>query len=131
MSAAGGSEIGAGRDAGVAQDVVEVWLDDADRLWRWRFLGRDGTTLLSNRSFPTHEEAATAASVAYPGVPVRERPAPGTRRPRGRRPAWLIGLVVVATILTAGLAMVVIAAVAAAALAAKLVRSRVRGVRRG
>ncbi len=130
------SATGTGRDTHFAPDVtrdrVEVWLDDEDRLWRWRFVGHDGTTLMANRSSPTRDEAMAAARVAYPGVPVREQatpPSPSRRRRRGR--AWLVGLLVAASVLTAGLVLVVLAAVAVAAVAAKRVRSRLGGMRRG
>ena len=50
-----------GAEGDAELDVVEVWRDDRDLLWRWRYLGHDGTDLLAHRSFPTREAAVEAA----------------------------------------------------------------------
>jgi ubiquinol-cytochrome c reductase cytochrome b subunit len=63
---------------------VEVW-EEEDGLWRWRYRDDEGVDLLSNESHLTRDEAIHAASVAYPGVPVRVKPPAraGARRRSG------------------------------------------------
>jgi hypothetical protein len=59
---------------------IDVW-PQADGLWRWRYRNvEERVDLLSNEGHPTLEHAVTAASTAYPGVPVIERRSvPGPR----------------------------------------------------
>ena len=52
---------------------IEVWRE-RDGFWRWRYRNDEGVDLLSNESHLTREEAVHSASVAYPGVPIVDRP---------------------------------------------------------
>ena len=102
----------------MTNDLIEVWRDDRDLLWRWRYLGHDGTDLLAHRSFPTREAAVEAAGIAYPGVPIRDRPEapPGPAHPV--RTAMII-LAVLVVLATAGIALLVFAAVFGTAVAVR------------
>jgi hypothetical protein len=71
---------------------IEVW-QERDGLWRWRYRNDDGVDLLSNESHLSREETVHSASVAYPGVPVDDRPPgpPGLGLGRTARVAALGG----------------------------------------
>jgi hypothetical protein len=94
--------------------VIEVGRG-GDGFWRWTYgESSDHQGLRSNRSYPTRGEALRAAALAYPGVPVAE---PRELDPWLLRRAWLM---LVASILTGGLALVFAAVTAAGRLAVRL-----------
>jgi hypothetical protein len=95
------------------QEAVEVhpWRDG---LWRWRYRNpADGVALSSNQSYASWGEAARAAAVSYPGVPVID-----SRGAAGSRVGMAVSGLTVAAILAAAL----IAVAGLFALAAILLR---------
>jgi predicted lysophospholipase L1 biosynthesis ABC-type transport system permease subunit len=74
---------------------VEVWRDSSGR-WRWRYLesigGDQVAEFRGNRTFPTREAAAKAATSAYPDVPLADRSSPASRRrnPGHQARRWLL-----------------------------------------
>lgn len=119
---------GAGRrstpfEPNVSMDVVEVWRDDRDLLWRWRYRGHDGTELVANRAHPSRESAVEAAGLAYPGVLIRDRPGPPPRATHRLRAAAVLLLVLLVGA-SAGVGLLLLAMLAAAVAA---VRARSRG----
>lgn len=82
---------------------------DRDGLWRWRFRSLPhGVLLEGNESYPDREDAVRAATVAYPGTPLLEPPAPDGAGPRWSRrrsaavAAVSLVMVVLLVVLTAG-----------------------------
>lgn len=58
----------------------------ADGSWTWSYRAEDGPEIFANRVFPTRDEAAVSAGLAYPGVAVRSE----RRRGRAVRGRWLV-----------------------------------------
>jgi hypothetical protein len=111
----------------VTLDVVEVWRDGRDLLWRWRYRGHDGTDLMAHRSFPTRESAVEAAGVAYPGVMIRDR-VEAPKRPSHPARTAVVVLVVLAVVATGGLALLAVGALLGATVAVRAARrNRSRG----
>jgi hypothetical protein len=55
---------------------IEVW-PEFGGVWRWRYRATDDhTEIASNRAFDTLDEAISAASLAYPNVPIEAPPRP-------------------------------------------------------
>jgi hypothetical protein len=104
-------------------DVVEVWRDDRDLLWRWRYRGQDGTELMANRSYPTRDAAVASAGVAYPGLLIRDRPEPPAR-PAHRLRKALVLLVVMLVVAVAGIGLILVAAVLRTAVAIRAAKVR-------
>jgi uncharacterized protein YegP (UPF0339 family) len=107
--------------------VVDLWRERSGE-WRWRYReARDHTELRSNEDYRSREEAARAARVSYPGVPVVERRA---EVEPGSGPFWLLlaggGLLLVLVIL----AFLGLLAVAMVAVGWSRLRRRVRAVLR-
>ena len=51
--------------------AVQLW-EGADRLWRYRYVQSGSPRpILSNRGYPSKEEAIQSAELAYPGVWLR------------------------------------------------------------
>jgi len=64
--------------------AVQLW-EGADRLWRYRYVQSGSPRpILSNRGYPSKEEAIQSAELAYPGVPISQFLAP-PERTGGRR----------------------------------------------
>ncbi len=107
----------------LALDVVEVWRDDRDLLWRWRYRGHDGTDLMAHRTFATRASAVEAAGIAYPGILIRDRPEPPARP--SHRVRWaIVALAAMVAITTAGIGLLLVAAVVAAATAVRAAQRR-------
>jgi hypothetical protein len=108
------SEASGGGPEDLPAGVIEIGRG-ADGFWRWTYgESTDRQWLRSNRSYPTRGEALHAAALAYPGAPVTE---PRDLDPWLLRRAWLV---IVASILSGGLALLVAGVIAAGRLAIRL-----------
>lgn len=107
-------------------EIVEVWRDRLDGLWRWRYRGEDGPELPSNRAYPDEAQALDAAGIAYPGVLIRVLEDDATTPPVSARRRWMIAALLLAAIFTAGLAMVVLGVAIGGAALTRTIRRRVR-----
>jgi hypothetical protein len=58
-------------------ETIELWRQ-RDGYWRWRYVAVSdtdgaGMEVVSSRAFPSSDDAAATAGVAYPGVPIETR----------------------------------------------------------
>jgi hypothetical protein len=82
------------------ETCVELWRQ-GDGTWRWTFRSpKEGLSLPSNESYLSREEAVRSAGIAYPTVPLRERPPePGwSLHPSLRWLARMLGAVAVVAV---------------------------------